>query len=291
MYAKLVTTSAPTQAAVISDIAKLCSGSDIASLSSSADKTNSVLISTVAPGWTLIDSAAPSSGQVLSAPDADGVTTKIINLYAPATTTISLFAYTAWNSTAHTGTDVSTNPGTMAFTAGAVNTFYIFATPRTIFVLSANTLLYAAEFTREAAYLVGSTYQPFMIGIMGSIVSSGTSYTARRKALTVAGDYTAANAQMVVMQMAARVQSGVAQGPFSAVQDAAGNLYHEIRPIYAGIFGPESTQSGTNLYCGKLYDVYETSRNGIASYDTISDGTNTYMAYASGATCLLWKMA
>ena len=226
MHAKYVSTIASTQAQIINDLALLISGSPISALSASCDKANTTLISTVLPGWTLLDAAAGSSGCVLTAPDADGLTTKYVRLFGITANWIDLNLYESWNSATHVGTNVSISASSqraaaqsVLWNAGVTNTYWIFATPRMLFITGPQVVganidgsssgMGAFEFTRECEYLKGSTYpcvatgtSHALSGKWGATLSDVQLFMSRTKNLNAAGDYTAGNG--VVWQVLSR---------------------------------------------------------------------------------------
>jgi hypothetical protein len=293
MHSKYVTLGTSTQAQVISDIAKLLSGSAVASLSASCDKVNTTLISTVAPGWNLFDPAAPLNGAVLSAPDFDALTTKYARVFGPSGTTIDITANETWNSGTHAGTNPASATGsTLPFNPAAVNTYWIFATPRSIFITNGAIAgsVGVFEFSRDAAYLVGSTYPCQANASCNSFqLAAGTMSLPRSKNLVAAGDLTAGTATAVVGIIAARGVTGRPSSPNTSIQDGSGNLYHEMRSLFAMV-----NQSGGLTQCailGKVFDIMEITLNAGSALDTFSDGTNTWMLLPVNSITLALKVA
>jgi hypothetical protein len=298
MFAKYVTTSSPTQANVIADIAALLAGAAITDLSSSCDKSNSTLLSTVAPGWTITDNNAGSSGYILSAPDLAG-NTKYVKLFASNATYLDIQAYETWNSTSHTGTNpttalgaVSTSPGV---TVNVVNYFFIFATARSFIVMGGGSNpaggggIGAFEFTREAAYLQGTTYPAVCVGMLAGLTNSNKNMNiSRTKNLTAAGDTVPTTALSATIA-ARNVAAGGITSPTSYLIDANGTYYNEIRPIWLATSG-----AGAAIY-GKCIDVFETTNLSAVGnpLDTLSDGTGTYMilVQTTGVGTLIAKVA
>jgi hypothetical protein len=293
MHSKYVTLASSTQAQVINDIAKLLSGSPISALSASCDKVNSTLISTVAPGWTLFDAAAPLNGNVLSASDADALTTKYVRIFGPSGTTIDITANETWNAGTHAGTNPANASGvTVPYSTNAVNTYWIFGTPRSIFITNGALTgsVGVFEFTRDAAYLTGSTYPAQANASCNSFqLAAGTLALPRSKNLVAAGDLTAAAASAVVGTIAARGVTGRPGSPNTTIQDGSGNLYHEMRPLFAMV-----NQSGgltQSAILGKIFDIMEVTLNAGAALDTFSDGTSTWMILPPNTITLALKVA
>lgn len=286
MHAKYVTTTTPTLAQVIADLAALACGGSIASLSASCDKANSTLVSTVVPGWTLVDAAAANSGQVVSAADANTLTTKYVRIFAPNVSAIDLACYEGWNATTHVGSNGSTATGrTLAYTAGAVNTYWLFATARTLYLLaSGNITLGVLEVSRDAAYLAGSTYPVAAVISDGGLIAGNVSSISRVKKMAATGDSTGGSAQVIgACSLGARGATTTAYVPNATLRDGSETAYYELRPIWLGITGDVGTLPRPAIL-GKLYDVFELAGAAGNQFDTFSDGTDTYLvAYVSAA--------
>lgn len=300
MYAKLVTTSNPNFAQIVQDIGLLVSGSALSALSASTDKTNSVLVSTIAPGWTVTDTAAPNSGIVVTAPDIDNAKTKILNISLPTATTLGGICYDTWTVGTHTGT-LPTN-GAVALTttlnAGTVNVFFIFATPRSVTIYANGNGFFVWEFAREAPFMTGVTYPAYALGQFSTSNTNASLFTTKRKNLTTAGDYTAVNAVYSPMTMATRTSNGAITQlpPNTTTLDAAGLVSAEVRPVFCGVQQPEYTNNnGSAAYAGKFYDVLETVPAVGKTFDTLPVGADTYMILSGFTTntapYFLFKMA
>lgn len=322
MYAKYVTDTTSVQAEVINDIALLLSGSPISALSNSCDKANTTLISTVAPGWTLVDNAAPLNGRVLSAPDADGLTTKYVNLNTQSASLIGLTGYEAWNSVAHTGTNATT-PSTVTYSTTTPNTYIIFATVRSFYfsIVNGDSGIGAFEFTRECEYLKGTTYPCFTVidsasnGGLGAQARNSTvntsftpNYIPRSKNLMGGGDLTGASSYCVVSSISAKnnplqyssnntvIYSSFITAPQSTrMFTDTGRPYYELRPLFAmtasGWWNNYSSKVSNGALLGKFYDVLETAANAGNNLDTFSDGTTTYVILAIANATYAFKMA
>ena len=326
MYAKYVSTTTSVGAQVINDLALLLSGSPISALSASCDKINSTLVSTVAPGWTLLDSAAPASGCMLSAPDIDGLTTKFVYLY-PAVSELRIGSYETWNAVAHTGTNATPGISICAHSATVANTYIVFATPRSFYICPVNGAGSGAfEFTRECEYLKGTTYpcfaivpsyislnlnslSPVLLGGSGQVWAFTPAGVPRMKNLYGAGDITGATSGVFLATLGQRVSqvqganttgtwsSTVLLGPVSRLFDASGTPYYELRPLWAMSDAnaiPDGTYYGkirSGAIVGKFYDIWETSTGAGNNLDTFSDGTSTYVYLTIGASAFAFKMA
>lgn len=193
MLFKYSTLSVSTIAQVIADIAALCTGGSIDALSASCDKVNSaILANTEASGWSLIDAAGPNLGKVLTAKDAYG-NDKIVSINAYNATTLGMVGYETYNPITHTGTAATTPTSFMpSHTANAPQTFYVYATARSLFIFSSNgtTAVGSLEFTREAPALSANYYQSY--GLFSNITAINSSVCfIRTKNNNNTGDYTA----------------------------------------------------------------------------------------------------
>lgn len=294
MYAKYVTNATSTQAQVINDIAQLLSGAAISALSASCDKVNTTLLSTVAPGWTLTDAAAASSGCVVSAPDAAALTTKYVDLYASSAALIAAVGYETWNAGTHAGTNpTNAISNTLAYSASAVNTYLIFATPRSFYIGTPGTSvgIGAFEFTRDCQYLVGTTYPCFAMISSVSLQGANTmSFVPRLKSLIAAGDLSAANAGVYVATISPKNTPTVtspARAPNAAIYDSTGTQYQEVRPLWL-VAAPSAI---IVPILGKVYDILEINANAGNTLDTFSDGTNTYAIVNVGTCSYAFKQA
>lgn len=298
MHAKYVSTSTATIAQIIADIAALIVGSTVASLSASCDKANTTLISTVAPGWTVFDAAAPATGQVITAPDADGLTTKFVRIFAGNALSIDMQLYDSWNAVTHAGVNPSNSFGATsgpAFTAGAVNTYWIFATPRMLYITDAGQLSRGAwEYSREIQYLKGTTY-PCQMCVAASALNVNVPadlFVPRVKALSAAGDLTAASSTLRMGSIACKsVNAAIGVGsPASTARDAAEVAYMEVRPVWVVSIVAPATQTRPFIV-GKIFDVVETMLAAGNPFDTFSDGVDTYMIIFSTQWTLALKVA
>ena len=332
MYAKYVSTVTATRAQVINDLCLLVSGSAVSALSTGCDKLNTTLLSTVAPGWTLIDSAAPQSGCVISAPDIDGLTTKYVSLRSEASTGIEILAYEGWNAATHVGVNVkgpSVNPsastvGTLNFVGASINTYVLFATPRSFYIhsltLPANAYgIGAFEFTREAEYLKGTTYPCFGV-LTWYVLYQSTNYIGgnadyyvpfragipRMKNLFGAGDITGVSSAITPASMFSRYANlylsyagygtvetrGVCGAPYNKLVDATETPYIELRPLWAvyppyGVFNTAQSQP----VLGKFFDLVEIAPGLGNTLDTFNDGTFTYAIINIGTSSFAFKIA
>jgi hypothetical protein len=293
MFAKYVSNTNTTQAQVMSDLALLLSGSPLSALSASCDKANSQLISTVAPGWTIVDTLAANAGYVLAASDANGLTTKNVKLFPPTSATLDILGYDTWNATTHVGTNTTTaSTSVLAYSTPAILTYWLFATPRSLFIASSGQQgIGAFEFTRDAAYLVGSNYPCFATANINALVGSsgGTLSAPKIKNFIAAGDLNGVtiNSATIAVRNAG---TGVLGAPSQQTFDLTGNIYYETRPVWAGVNNMTAVSQGI---LGKFYDFLEINRTVGQPLDTFFDGTDTWMIFQSTSSnnLAIFKMA
>lgn len=288
MYAKYVSTASATTTNIIQDIAALLTGAAISSLSTSCDQANTTLTSTVAPGWTTVDTAPTGGGVVVSAPDADGLTTKYLQLSIPGGY-FALTTYETWNTATHTGTRSTTSGNIGSISNNAVYTYYIFATPRSVYITGNISSIAGQgfiEFSRDCKYLQGTTYPATVVVASAGLGNPQSGYNlgavSRTKNLTSAGD-SPSSTSVTIASFAPRAGGNAV--PTTTLLDASGAAYHEMRSIWV-----MSQNAGAIL--GRLYDVVEITKGSGAAGDTFSDGTNTYMiVYTASLNTIAFKMA
>lgn len=284
MYAKYVTVAGAVAADVALDLAMLCTGATIASLSASCNKTSSSIVSAlVAPGWTLVDNAPAGGGAVISCPDAESLYTKRVKIYgALSNSAIGIIAVETWDLVNHTTTN-SANSTALAASApplsGTVpNVFHLFCTPRTIYYMVPTGIgvgIGCVEFSRDAAYLQGTVYPAHVIINHKCFTVGDAPSTTRMKNLNAGGDLVAPQS-FVVCTLAARSSGGApVVAPLVQFRDATESLYYEVRPIWIGWWGLPTT--GTKpLILGKLYDFVETAQVAGNLLNTFTEGINTW---------------
>ena len=294
MYAKYVTNASSTAAQVANDIAKLCSGASVASLSASCDKVNSqIQYNTVAPGWTIVDNAGPSSGTVISAPDAAGLYTKYVNIYA--TTYFIMTTYETYSIGTHTGTNISTVGSNFAaacsptYSTTGIQTFYVYATPRTIFIINSTGTLTCStvEFSRDARYLNSTTSTIYPChGVAANYLFMNNNFssipglaTTRVKHMSASGDITGTNAILAagaILGLYYTSNPGQATTFILPMRDSTDTMYHPITPMFA-MYLQSAATANQSTPIGKIYDVQLTTSNYGSGLDTISDGVDTYI--------------
>ncbi len=285
MYAKYVSVIGATMPNVLSDIARLIAGESIASLSSSCDKVNTeVLYGSTVTGWSVHDISAPAAahGVILSAPDADGLTTKYVSLSSYSATEIAMTAYDTFNNVSHTGTNrTNLDMGggyRIMFTTTTVNTFYIVATPRLLAIGSdfAHQMNMAVEFTREMKYLKGTNYPAYGIWNIGNLNRNWWMNIPRVKNPTAPGDLTG-NVGAYIQGIGGT--AGVTS--ITPVRDQYDQLYHQLVPAFA------NTLNNVGPYIGTIRDMFFFTKNYGKGGDELSTDDGEFLIIESGD----WRMA
>ncbi|MBF0424828.1 MAG: hypothetical protein HQL66_03295 [Magnetococcales bacterium] len=135
MYCKYIYDASATPADLMADIVGLLTGTITATsgLSSSADKTNSQIITTVAAGWTVHDASAATNKKVLKAALADSGY-KYLGIDLNTTGKLILGVYETWDATGHSAGNTSwqSDDGSVYQPVNLANggTIYIHATAR-----------------------------------------------------------------------------------------------------------------------------------------------------------------
>lgn len=290
MYVRYVTLAASTYANTLADIAALLSGASVADLSATCDKAATIVIaSDIAPGWTLLDAAA-NSGRVVSAPDADALTTKYARLWMN-TAVLQINTYEFWNPVTHVGTNIGNAPGGnpgINISQTAANTIHIFANPRCFAIAEpSGGMVGCFEFSRNMDYLKGTAYPCYsvgtgksMAGAPSAVANDVTMFLSRTKAQTAAGDATGSGTSYFSGTLRSRLAQtpgwGVPQVP---LQDNNGLYYHEVRPIWALLL-VSNTDSCSIL--GEFYNIWEATRKIGNFFDILNIGADSYMVVPNG---------
>ena len=293
MFIKYVTNITSTQFDVIRDLMKLATGSAIADLSTSANKSLCSISGTTATGWTEVDYQVPVTGQVngvvASAKDADNITTKYVML-ASTGASKDAFAFTGYetfNPSAHIGTNATATPlNTIPYTPTGVNTYYIFATPRLLIMTSnfSERTIIAAECAREAKYLKNSNYPVLALASGHSMMRyDATGFNMiRQKLPTAAGDGIAGtwSGKANVPSACVLWPGGYAENATNftintaaATRDQNEQLYHPVFPLYLG---------APSLYLGMLHEIYGTTYNFGTPGDEVVLEDGSYAVLAAG---------
>lgn len=109
MWCKYTYKANASKTNILNDVVLLLTGTaSLASLSTDCDQVNSVLVTTVAAGWTLHDASAGTNAKCVKAALADDANTFKYLVVDTNTTGYILFkVYEAWNASTHAGTNLS----------------------------------------------------------------------------------------------------------------------------------------------------------------------------------------
>lgn len=291
MLVKYISTPNASPQQVITDFAKIASGTAISALSASCDKVNSaVLFDTIAPGWTLVDTAGPTNGltlpsTVISAPDAAGTYTKYVALSASATNQLGAFSFDTYNPVTHTGTNMSSSvvtTGASQIATTAVNTFFIYATSRSFLVIPIDANFCGTiEFTRDASYLSNTSYPSHVVTKDVSLCNMANefNYISKIRNMSLAsGDLTTTNAKIYTCGVGLTASNvGFTGLPPSVYYDGSNTTQHAIIPLYAG-----TIQSNGSIPLGKFIDIYGTTSPYGNHLDIINTDMNSYLIIKQG---------
>lgn len=281
MYAKYVSLATATQAQMLDDICKLMTGTPIANLSASCDKTNTKILANSLPNnWTVYDAAASASAQVLRSLNTDGVSYKYAHLSFSGTT-LSITTYESWNPTTHVGTNQAmkyTNSGlsnavTTAFSATVPAPIYIYATSN-MFAFGVTTFTDATllpmviEFTRDCPIL-DSTYPCHALG---------AATFCRIKYGASAGDFKVGSTPALTSGNTHRATTG---NMYNSIAMVNGSLAYFASPMYAlPIVGLDSTW----ITAGKLLGLYFARLPNVNPYDELEIEGTRYIVLLSPAS-------
>lgn len=293
MYARYDYNAAATLAQVVSDISLLLTGTtNKASLSASCNQTNTVIISTVAAGWSVFDAAAATNAQVLRALNGDGTTYKYMFFQLTATT-LDVRCYESWNATTHTGTNLAAGYGTSsAFSTASGGTVFLFASVQYVHFLGWTGGTFGQTFsvmerTRASAWDTPANGVIPVIFAYGWLY--GPSYNNNANMAGTNGSVTAPRSKTSAF---ADVTSNVNYTPgtiygcnsFGGLQniqkspDAAGVAQYISVDIFV-------TNANRGDFGGQLYGVKCISAGGTTTDDvTLSGNTWFYVSAASTAT-------
>lgn len=280
MYIKYVTTTTASINGVVSDLAALCTGASISSLSSSCDKDASqILVNTDPAGWTMLDSAGTSGSKVLTTKDASN-TDKFIAFFPNGTSSFYTNIYDTYNVGTHTGTggsSVSTVP--VAFTTGQARTYFILVNQKIIYICDNQGLesCGSLEFSRDADFLSNTSY-PAHVNIGYSTGIGGTFSLSKFKRQNSTGDATSAANGAAPFSISATVGSALLPAPLRTSVDS---LYLPMLQMYIG--GGLGVTALANMPLGKVDNVFITSGSYGNPLDTVTEGSDTYLVITFGA--------
>lgn len=246
MYCYYTANASWTMTQVIDDIAALCSGTLVASLSASCNKPSSYQTgTTISAGWTIHDSdtAQSTKGVVLSCADVDNLTTKYCNIWGSGTS-INMRTVEDWNATNNTTTNAGSSWAMSTAAAGVAFSLHIFCTPQYIsisFSTTSNNGVFCLEVLRDTPYLNDATTDPLVafIGHYGQLhaVQSNFYIPRLRNPKTGATLLTTA-AGFTPMTVGPRYMNGVTGivqvNQTTPVLDSSGNSFHQVYPMLWG---------------------------------------------------------
>lgn len=301
MYTYYTANSTWTMAEVLSDLHAIATGSDVASLSASCNKPLSYQSGNVAAGWTSHDTATAQTtvpGYVISAVDADNLTTKYINFWGSSSTVITSRAVESWDAGANTATNATTNQS-LTLTASTAFVFRLFITPR-YFVLQfgAGAGILSFEVVRDSPPMVSASPIPLnhCIGPVSALSSaSGGLLFPRLKSPSTGATLTAGSASGAFMTIGSRYQgttSGYVTAASAGPQYASdGSQYIPIMPLYIGYLLTDSLHI---TYLGRVagtdsdYPVTTSAGlTGSVQGDEITINGTVYMLVFQGAGFLM----
>lgn len=280
MLAKYVSLSTATWAQIQADLIALACGGSIAGLSAGCDKANSAILANSEPaGWTLYDAAGPNSSKVITAKDMAN-NDKFVALYQPTATSLSIMSFDTYNSSTHTGTNMTgTNSNPLNYSAGNAQTFYVYATARNVVFINntASALIGSFEFTREAPFMNSNLYPAHALMCYWGYATGLA--IPRIKNMSAVGD-TLAQYNCAGMYSIGGNSFG------SAYRDATDSLVYPSFDVYAVL-----NATYNNLPLGKLYDVLMSSNNLGNFMDTVViDGVTYFIIPNAGYGRILIKM-
>ena len=220
MYTVYRYSSGAEEQDILDDIVAILTGeTDVSYLSSSCDKPNTTITSTVAAGWAVHDIApgyATGVGCVIKAPVADDATAfKYVGLrFIKSTGAFYVYIYEDWDNVAHSGTNGSNTvsevggnqlrvePNIDDMTRGnfylsaslrhiALYSYYLSGTTHYWGCSTGNAPILVLERTRVTSWdTVANGYPPFILYYPGRGVTNGTvsSATAGMRFRSVSGD-------------------------------------------------------------------------------------------------------
>lgn len=233
---------------VVQDIGALLTGSNIAALSSSCNKTDSHQNgTTIAAGWTMhdADNGETVAGFVIKCQDVDNLTTKYLNFRGTGTTGFAISSLEDWDATLHTSTNESTESTSMSFgTVGTAFNLHIFCTPEYIYISNAgqaNNAIGHFEVRRDTAFLADATVKPlvnvsFYVQKFHSVTPEF--YLPRLKNPKTGATLLTTSAAFLPLTLSFRYHnaaSGIVQvGQTTPTLDSSGNSFHHVYPIFLG---------------------------------------------------------
>jgi hypothetical protein len=302
MYLKYTYAAGSTAENIVADILKVITGTtDKTLLSANCVQASTEIISTTPAGWALFDNVN-ALNPVISAPCADGVTTKYVQITG-STTQIYLKGYESWNATTHVGTNLcynsnSSSSGYVSINATSGGVFYLFSSARSIAAwssLSTNVFQMIMEHTRDDPWDTAANGQPCW-GYAGYQVCSsasnasplykprringyGSDLTTNSAGLSLTGPFgTSDSVSSVTLYTTC---------PRDIGKNASMLNTHILCPIQASDAGSNTTRVAT--IGGRIYDFYLTSYVLGVTNDELTYNGQQYVILSNGARIVVPK--
>lgn len=301
MYTYYTANSTWVMSEVLSDMHALATGSDIASLSASCNKPLSYQSGSVAAGWTSHDTATAQTtvpGYVISAADADNLSTKYLNFWGSSSTVISFRGMEAWDAGANTATNATTTQ-TITLTASTAFVFRFFITPRYYVVqFGAGAGMLSLEVLRDSPPMASNATMPLThcVGLMGALSStSGGLLMPRIKSPSTGATLTAGSAAIQFMTIAtlySTATTGYNQSASAGPQyKSDGTQYIPVKPLYLGYLLTDTLHV---TYLGRVAGtdsdyplITNPSLTGAVQGDEITINGTVYIMVVVGAGLLM----
>jgi len=297
MYASYYYSASSTAANILADVVAILTGeTNKANLSASCDQTNTNISAAVTvAGWSVYDASAGTNAQCLLAAVADNASQyKYMVLDTNTANYLKMFVYEDWNSSTHTGTNVTTYAGSTSYSQRVNVTsggrLEIYATVRCCLMFSFQSNVWGSssgsswtgivERTRKSPWdTVANGYPPFMF-------INGITVSYEPRTLSATGTDLTATGAVTYLGHPLGIAAGTPQAPPSNVIpiDSDKNLGHMFLPICAT--NPLTGHFGGDI--SSLCDIYLTTHNYGSTYDTILNNSSEYIIWATGTT---WRLA
>ncbi|MBF0415930.1 MAG: hypothetical protein HQL77_13840 [Magnetococcales bacterium] len=293
MWCKYTYKASATKANIMNDVVLLLTGtSSLASLSADCDQANSVLVTTVAAGWTLHDASAGTNAKCVKAALADDAATfKYLVVDTNTTGYIFFKIYETWNASTHTGTNL-TYGSDLAQYAQRISTssfqLYLSASARHAIGFSdigagtsnkgcstGNRFTGVMERTRQMAWdTVAAGYPPY------AFIMDSTNLYAPRIKVKGSSDITGSSASGYY---GCAYTTAVLNFSYTGtVTDSSGGEYAPLIPLlmhrlgmtggFTDMFGNFSSQCDIWLIPASIFSLYDEFTANSKTYVAIIDG-------------------
>lgn len=300
MFAVYEYLTGATAANIIADIIKMLIGDHIISNYSASCNKNSTIIrdNTIPPGWTVHDDTASASSKVLKSAYANNPAKfKYVELSAPTTSALYLYACEDWNATNHAPVNRAPVASLASFPqrwqSAGEGRFYIFATPAFICILSEYgttigdaqggcTLL--AEYSRIQPWHTAESPYPAVCSIS---IGQTIGYTSKMAYVPRAKQRSGLDATVVALNIATvgastanlATASQFPTGADAKILDAAGNRVCPLFPLY--LVDPPVFSAPIGDLSG-VSDVWLAPHAVLSNLEEIPRGADKYIAVQAG---------